>query len=85
MASDLGRGARDDGAARLIVGLQLEMRGLRHEVEDHKREIDELRRDMRDVRDIANRWRGGFAVVVGAGALLGWLLTQVDKIRSWLH
>ena len=70
--------------ARLVIGLQAELASLRREVEHHKRELGDLRRDMRDMRDIANRWRGGVAVIVGLGALCGWLLTQLDRIRSWL-
>jgi hypothetical protein len=81
--SELGRMSEYE-TTRLVISLQIEIQGLRREIEGHKREITDLRKDMRDVRDIANRWRGGVAVIVGIGALLGWLITQVDRIRSWL-
>jgi hypothetical protein len=74
----------DYETTRLVIGLQAEIEGLRREVEGQKREIGDLRRDVRDVRDLANRWRGGLAVIIGLGAACGWLLTQVDRIRSWL-
>lgn len=91
-ASDLSAAATQGGGldmsdyqtTRLVIGLQAEIEGLRREIEGHGREIGELRRDVRDMRDVANRWRGGFAVIVGLGAACGWLLTQVDRIRSWL-
>ena len=74
----------DYDTTRLVIGLQIEIQGLRREIEGHKREIADLRKDMRDMRDMANRWRGGVAVIIGLGALLGWFLTQMDRIRAWL-
>ncbi len=74
----------DYETAHLVLGLQVEIHGLRRDVESQKREVGELRKDLRDMRDIANRWRGGLAVIVSTGAVIGWLLTQLDKIRSWL-
>ena len=74
----------DYETAHLVIGLQAEIVSLRREVEHNKRDLHDLRRDMRDMRDIANRWRGGVAVIIGFGALCGWLLTQLDRIRAWL-
>ena len=74
----------DYQTTRLVIGLQAEIDALRRAIAGHEREIGELRRDVREMRDVANRWRGGFAVIVGLGAACGWLLTQLDRIRSWL-
>lgn len=40
--------------------------------------INELEREITDIRGLLTRWHGVFIAVVGVGAFVGWLLTQLQ-------
>lgn len=59
--------------AREMGALQADIKVIHHELHDLRLKQDCLMAQ-------ANRWRGGFAVVLGFGALIGWLSDSLLKM-----
>lgn len=49
------------------------------EVEQVKREVEQLRVDVRELTEMAHRWRGAFALVLGVGGFLGWVASWIPR------
>lgn len=47
--------------------------------EEEKEILEEIREELSDIHDMANRWKGGFVVVVALGALVGWVLSNLES------
>lgn len=56
-------------------------------VEDMAKEIDEIHIQTSEIRDYANKWRGGFYALTGLGALIGTLAAFWDRVKVmvWGH
>ena len=52
------------------------------EVRAMEKSLALLQKDVADVKAQANRWKGGFAVILFVGGLLGWL---ADKLWAAIH
>jgi len=63
-----------------IEGLKSELsqtkRDLREEISANKAEIAEM-------KTLVVRWRGGFAALLGLGAVMGYVLTNAEKVMKW--
>ncbi len=47
--------------------------------------FDKMSDKVDNLDDMANKWRGGFALLLGAGALSGAILAFWDKFARWVH
>lgn len=43
--------------------------------------VESLESDVREMKQTADRWKGGFLVIVGLGGVLTWILNAWDKIK----
>ena len=51
------------------------------EVDQLKRDVAALKTDMDELIEMAHRWRGAFALVLGLGSLVGWIISLIPKFR----
>lgn len=51
------------------------------EVDQLKHDVAALKVDMDELIEMAHRWRGAFALVLGLGSLVGWIISLVPKFR----
>lgn len=73
---------RDPNVAALLV----EVRYLRESIKDLKDKIDSTDKKVSDMQILVNKYRGGLAVILGAGALLGWVLSNLSAgAKLWGH
>ena len=47
---------------------------------DIKRNVSHLNKDVNNLNATANRWKGAFGVILIFGALAGWLITIIFKM-----
>lgn len=47
-------------------------------------DMKEVREDVEEIRAQANRWKGAFAAVLGFGAAVGFLVSNIGEVRKWL-
>lgn len=51
---------------------------------DLKKGQDTIATEIDEIHEMANRWKGGVAVVLGLGGLLGFLISIADKVvKVW--
>lgn len=43
--------------------------------------VEKLEVDVREMKQTADRWKGGFLVIVALGGVLTWILNAWDKIK----
>ena len=43
-----------------------------------------MARELREIHDAANRWKGGFLVIIALGAVIGWLASIGGSIGKFL-
>jgi hypothetical protein len=58
---------------------------LRQEMEQMKVQLEELQRDVSAIRGMADRWRGGFLVLLSLGGIIGWIASVWDKVQKASH
>ena len=46
--------------------------------------LERLEKEAKDVREMANRWKGGAAVLIVLGSFIGLIISQVDHIKTLL-
>lgn len=74
---------------RVQMAAQVEReRSLRVTIDKLTEEVEELGAEVKAMRDMANRWKGGFLVLAGLGGAIGWVLstwtTAADVVGSVL-
>jgi hypothetical protein len=47
--------------------------------------VDKLENDVAVIRQMADRWKGGFLVIVATGSILGWIATMWGKMVGTWH
>ena len=47
--------------------------------------IKEIRGEIKNINDMANKYRGGLLVVLALGGIIGTLVTLSDKVIHWFH
>jgi hypothetical protein len=52
---------------------------LLQKVEQLERDVADLRNDVREITIMAHKWRGAFALVLGLGGFVGWVLSWLPK------
>lgn len=71
---------------RDVAVLSEQVRQLNENLKYLKSDMEGLRRDISEVHEMANRWKGGLIVVVGLGGVVGWLLSVGSNIsKLWTH
>lgn len=45
--------------------------------------VEELEKNSKRVADMANRWKGGGAVLIALGSLAGFIFTYYDKFKGF--
>jgi hypothetical protein len=81
-------GSSDDGSHRLnnispqemqVAILQDRYDQLMKAREEDRQVLEEIREELSNIHDMANRWKGGFVVVVALGAFVGWVLSNLES------
>lgn len=44
-------------------------------IDEMRSEVKDLKDDIAEMKNMANRWKGGFLVLAGLGGLVGWVFT----------
>lgn len=61
-------------------------RRLDEKVNELKSEVALMHKDISEIREYANKWRGGFYAIAAMGAILGAIIAFWDKVRTiWGH
>lgn len=55
-------------------------RALKEDISELKAELQTLRNEITDMKEMANRWKGGFIVLAGIGGIVGWILSSWQTI-----
>jgi len=63
-----------------IQGLKTELESVK---KDLKEEISANKKEISEMKNLVVRWRGGFAALLGLGAVAGYLLTNAEKVMKW--
>lgn len=52
------------------------------ELEEIKNEVmvEEIKNEVMEIHDMANRWKGGFIVIVALGGVAGWILSNIESV-----
>lgn len=64
---------------RAIGRLEAQVQTLTTSISELKTKVDGMDTKLADIDRMANRWKGGFAVVLALGAIFGALLEQIIK------
>lgn len=64
---------------RAIGRLEAQVQTLTTSITDLKTKVEGMDSKLADIDRMANRWKGGFAVVLALGAIVGALLEQCAK------
>jgi hypothetical protein len=64
---------------RAIGRLEAQVQTLTTSISELKTKVDGMDTKLADIDRMANRWKGGFAVVLALGAIAGALLEQIIK------
>ena len=64
---------------RAIGRMEAQVQALTTSISELKTKVDEMDTKLGDIDRMANRWKGGFAVVLALGAIAGALLEQFVK------
>ena len=58
-----------------------EMGRLVAEVESLRRDVEDLRASMKELTEMAHRWRGAVVILLGFGSFAGWLISLIPKFK----
>lgn len=50
---------------------------------DLETSLSNVQKDIENINNMANRYRGGLLVVLALGGLIGWAVTISDKVLHW--
>lgn len=77
-----------DADRDLLVRLGAKLEALEEKTDRENKEkiqrIDELKKEVKTLRDYANKWKGGFVVLVGLGSLAVFFVDQFWKFIEHL-
>lgn len=79
-----------------LIEMKAELKELRKEMKEHREEtaesrkltdkkIAELQKDIDFIKNMAARWKGLFVGLLAGGTFIGWTISQIDKIRAFIH
>lgn len=68
-----------------IALLQQSLESFRNDITDIHSSLKEVRAEIKNITDMANKYRGGLLVVLALGGVIGTLVTISDKIVHWFH
>lgn len=87
----------DEPISPSMAAFLVEIRYLREGMAELKRDraedkkdllekIEETNKKVSEMQVLVNKYRGGLAVILGAGALVGWIISNVSSgIKLWPH
>ena|SRR3984957_18475783 len=85
---DAGRLERYRGEVNLstqVALLQQTIGNYQKDLSEVYENIKEIRGEIKNINDMANKYRGGLLVVLALGGIIGTLVTLSDKIIHWFH
>ena len=62
--------------------LSEQMRQMNEKLVDLKNDVAELQKEISTIYEMANRWKGGFIVVLSLGGFIGWVVSVSGGIRN---
>lgn len=72
-------------AEQVIIHGQSDARLADH-IADLRAEIKDMHGEISEIREYANKWRGGFYAIAAMGGMLGAIIAFWDKVRAvWGH
>lgn len=79
-------GNREDYRVSTQVALLTQtIENLKTDLSEVNGSIKEIRGEIKNINDMANKYRGGLLVVLALGGIIGTLVTLSDKIVHWFH
>lgn len=89
----------DEQTAALLsqmIEMRADVKDLRRELDSQREEserrrratektITQLQADVSFIKQQASRWKGLFLGLLGGGTFIGWLLSEIDSIRSFFR
>lgn len=66
-----------------VIGWQL--KALNEKFERLEKQQSEMKNEIDGIRDAANRWKGGFIVILAIGSVIGWLTSLGGNIARFFH
>lgn len=77
---------QDVAALQASVNLLLDIRTRNEKsLEDIKIELDAVKKDLSEIKEYANKWKGGFYAITAMGAFVGTAAAFWDRIKIWFH
>jgi len=58
-----------------LVGISYQLTSLQRQVDAMEKQHSEMKEEIDGILDAANRWKGGFLVIVALGSVIGWLIS----------
>ena len=65
---------------RAIGRLEAQVQALTNAITEMKTKVDSMDTKLADLDRMAHRWKGGFAVVLALGAMIGVVLDQISRL-----
>ena len=65
---------------RAIGRLEAQVQALTAAITDMKTKVDSMDTKLADLDRMAHHWKGGFAVVLALGAMIGVVLDQISRL-----
>lgn len=67
-----------------IEALVVEIRYLRRDVEALTTKLEATEKKVSEMQALVSKYRGGLAVILGAGGFIGWLLSNLSTgVKLW--
>lgn len=65
-----------------IIVLMEREKYIKESIGEMSSELQQLREEISEMRNMANRWKGGFVVLAGLGGIVGWILSTWSSFSS---
>lgn len=57
-------------------------RQIRESIAELSKDVQDLSAEISEMKNMANRWKGGFLVLAALGGIIGWFLSSIDSISG---